>query len=78
MYKILLFSFLFFGCFSIKAQRIDAENIYNHIEYLASDYLQGRATSSQEEIKAARYIAKKFKASKHILGIYNTWLAESF
>jgi hypothetical protein len=61
MYKILLFSFLFFGCFSIKAQRIDAENIYNHIEYLASDYLQGRATSSQEEIKAARYIAKKFK-----------------
>ncbi len=61
MKTFLLTSFLF--CFGLGAfaQRIDANRIYYHIDYLASDDLNGRATSSDDEIKAARYIAKKFR-----------------
>ncbi len=61
MKKILLtFSLLCFGII-IHAQRMDADLIYRHIEFLSSDELKGRATASEEEIKAARYIAKKFR-----------------
>lgn len=60
MLKKLLFTAMLFACFSIHAQRINPDHIYNHIEFLASDYLKGRATGTEGEIKAARYIARRF------------------
>lgn len=39
---------------------IDKKDIKNSITYLASDELKGRATGSEENLEAARYIAKKF------------------
>ncbi|MBK7690577.1 MAG: M20/M25/M40 family metallo-hydrolase [Bacteroidetes bacterium] len=61
MKKIILASFLLFLCLGAAAQRIDATRIYNHIEFLSSDELNGRATATDDEVKAARYIAKKFR-----------------
>ncbi len=61
MYKILFTYAMLLACFTAKAQRINPDNVYNYIEFLSSDYLKGRATSSPEEIKAARYIAKRFR-----------------
>lgn len=61
MSKILFSLALLFVGFASKAQRIEPDYLYHHIEFLASDYLQGRATSTPEEIKAARYIAKRFR-----------------
>ena len=39
---------------------IRAEDIQKHVEYLASDKMQGRASGSKENEKAGRYIAKHF------------------
>src|SRR5258708_319212 len=36
---------------------------WSHIEYLASDDLQGRNTGSEGHLKAARYIASEFERS---------------
>ena len=36
-------------------------NLKKHIEYLASDKLEGRGTGTKGEQKAAKYIAKQFK-----------------
>src|SRR5260370_29103868 len=36
---------------------------WSHIEYLASDDLQGRNTGSEGHLKAARYIAGEFERS---------------
>ena len=47
----------------VNAQRIRTENLAAHINYLASDQLKGRATSSPEEVKAAAYIANCFEAT---------------
>ena len=47
--------------FSVFAQRVNTTNIETVVSYLASDELQGRATSSEDERKAAKYIAEKFK-----------------
>lgn len=46
---------------TIAAQDISEKNIRKHLEYLASDKLKGRGTSTKEEKKAAAYIAKRFK-----------------
>lgn len=46
---------------TMQAQRIRHDYLYHHIAYLASDHLKGRATSSPEQIVAARYIAKRFR-----------------
>lgn len=43
------------------AQDFKASDIRKHIEYLASDDLEGRGTGSLGEIKAANYIAEEFK-----------------
>ncbi len=43
-------------------QNVRSESIKKHISYLASDELKGRGTSSPEELLAANYIAKQFKA----------------
>lgn len=46
---------------TVSAQIITTKNIKKHIDYLASDKLEGRGTSSDGEKKAAKYIAKQFK-----------------
>ncbi len=46
------------------AQKISAEQIQKHIYFLASDELKGRGTATDDEKKAADYIAKKFKEYK--------------
>lgn len=45
----------------LNAQKISDDQIKKHIQYLASDELKGRATSSPEELKAAEYIAGQFR-----------------
>lgn len=43
------------------AQVFDVEQIRKDVEYLADDRLQGRETGTKGEVKAAKYIAKRFK-----------------
>ena len=65
-YILLLF---FFGnaAFAQSAFRVEAQGVLNkeelsaHLQYLASDELQGRRTASPGGQKAAEYIATKFK-----------------
>ncbi|MDO9001289.1 MAG: M28 family peptidase [Bacteroidota bacterium] len=45
------------------SQNIKVNNIKENIQFLASDKLKGRGTSSPEELIAANYIAEKFKLS---------------
>ena len=49
------------GGIVLNAQIITSKNIKKHIEYLASDKLEGRGTGTAGEQKAAKYIAKQFK-----------------
>ena len=44
------------------APKIDPGNYLEHIKYLASEELKGRATGSQELEKAAEYIARQFRS----------------
>lgn len=46
---------------SIFAQNVNLDNLEDHIEYLASDKLEGRAPGTKGEALAIKYIAKKFK-----------------
>lgn len=46
------------------SQHFSAKKIQKHINYLASDKLEGRGTGSNGEKKAAAYIAKSFKKDK--------------
>lgn len=46
---------------TLKAQTISIEQLKKHIEYLASDNLKGRATGTEDEKKAAQYIAQQFE-----------------
>ena len=52
---------LFFAAHSIFAQNIPEKKLKKHVTYLASDKLKGRGTGTEEERKAAKYIAKQFK-----------------
>ncbi len=52
---------LFFAFQTAFAQNISEKNLHKHISYLASDKLKGRGTGTEEEQKAAKYIAKQFK-----------------
>lgn len=54
---------LFSTAFSLSAQT-EIKNIKKHINFLASDKLKGRGTSSEGEAKAAQYIADYFKKLK--------------
>lgn len=59
--------FLFVGLFANaqklnKKERALAKKLNRHIEYLASDELEGRATGTQGELKSANYIAGHFQA----------------
>jgi peptidase M28-like protein/PDZ domain-containing protein/PA domain-containing protein len=44
------------------ATRVSEERIVRHIEFLASDKLQGRRTGTPAAVEAAAYIAKEFKS----------------
>ena len=45
----------------LSAQNISEKKLQQHVSYLASDKLKGRGTGTEEERKAAKYIAKQFK-----------------
>jgi hypothetical protein len=49
------------GASSIVAQEINTDRIKKDVEFLASDKLKGRGTSTKGEKKAAKYIAKEFE-----------------
>jgi hypothetical protein len=59
--KKLFFLFILFAFVKVNAQNISAPLLKKHISYLASDLLKGRGTSSEEEKKAADYLANEFK-----------------
>lgn len=61
--KVLLYPLLLslFLVGEAAAQEISEKNIRKHLEYLASDKLKGRGTSTKEEKKASAYIAKQFR-----------------
>ncbi len=61
MKQLLLLTSLSLFSISSQAQRISSDLIMNHISYLSSDELGGRATSTKEELKAAKYIVEQFK-----------------
>lgn len=58
-----LFFFLLLTPWFLYAQQVtpSAERIGKHVNYLASDRLQGRGTGSRGNDKAARYIIKEYK-----------------
>lgn len=56
-----LFSALLFCSLIVNAQSVSESNIKKHVTYLASDKLNGRGTSTDDEKKAAEYIVKEFK-----------------
>ncbi|KAA6441491.1 M20/M25/M40 family metallo-hydrolase [Dyadobacter flavalbus] len=56
-----LFLSLLTATVSVQAQDFDPAAIRKHIEYLASDDLEGRGTATMGEIRAANYIADIFK-----------------
>jgi len=43
------------------AQEIETKNLKKHVYFLASDKMKGRGTGSKQNLKAAKYIEKKFK-----------------
>ena len=55
--------FFFYSCSNIKNNNpeITKDELYNHIEFLASDSLKGRYPGTAESIIAAKYIANEFK-----------------
>lgn len=65
-----------FGTFVAGAQSISESNIKKHISFLASDNLHGRGTSTEDEKKAADYIAKEFKKMGLTPGNKSSYLHE--
>lgn len=61
MKKLFYLAGIFLFCENYQAQTISASRIKSDISYLASDELKGRGTSTDEELKAAQYIAEEFK-----------------
>jgi Zn-dependent M28 family amino/carboxypeptidase len=57
---------LFFSVVALNsfAQEFETENLRKHVYFLASDKMKGRGTGSKQNLKAARYIEKKFKKMK--------------
>ena len=41
------------------AQEIEVKNLKKHVYFLADDKMKGRGTGSEENLKAAKYIAKE-------------------
>lgn len=63
MKETLLLLLIFLNPFSSLAQEFKPSEIRRHIEFLASDSLEGRGTGSLGEIKAADYVADLFRQS---------------
>lgn len=64
MKNIFLFIFLFlFSALAFGQAEITGEELYDHIEYLASDELQGRKPGTPGDAAAATYIAAELKAA---------------
>ncbi|MCA4809050.1 M20/M25/M40 family metallo-hydrolase [Empedobacter stercoris] len=63
MNKIMIVLPLIIGAISF-AQDVEVKNLKKHIYYLADDKMKGRGTGSDENLKAAKYIAKEFKKYK--------------
>ncbi|MCE3227078.1 MAG: peptidase [Bacteroidetes bacterium] len=61
MKKVLTPLFLLSGTLFLQAQNFDAGSIKKHVKFLASDELKGRGTATEDEVKAANYIADNFK-----------------
>lgn len=57
----IILSTLLISSFCLSAQTISESNIKKHVTFLAADNLHGRGTSTDDEKKAADYIAKEFK-----------------
>ncbi|MCC6252907.1 MAG: M20/M25/M40 family metallo-hydrolase [Bacteroidia bacterium] len=67
MRKITLLCFVWVTAFNnLHAQQIEINKIKSHITFLASDELKGRGTGTEDELKAANYIAEQFKDIKLI------------
>ena len=64
-FKILLLTtFMLQSCVSKVHQKVNAQNIRDIVEFLASDELKGRETATKGELLAAQFIKSKFiKAS---------------
>ncbi len=58
---LLFFVSLFLVSLTLNSQNFEVNTIKKHISFLASDDLKGRGTATQEELKAANYIANEFK-----------------
>ncbi len=58
---VLIILALFLTVPMLFAQSISEKKLKDHVSYLASDKLKGRGTGTEEERKAASYIAKQFK-----------------
>ncbi len=71
-----LVTLLLFGSLSLTAQNVSEPNIKKHISFLASDKLNGRGTSTEDEKKAADYLAKEFKKMGLTPGNNNSFLHE--
>lgn len=56
----LLAVFVFFAS-TLSAQIIEEDRLVKHVQFLASDALEGRGTGTKGERKAGNYIAKQFK-----------------
>ncbi|MGV0919082.1 M20/M25/M40 family metallo-hydrolase [Empedobacter falsenii] len=63
MKKIVIILSLVVGTKSF-AQEIEIKNLKKHVYFLADDKMKGRGTGSEENLKAAKYIAKEFKKYK--------------
>ncbi len=59
MFRLLVVFLLL--CTQLSAQIIEEERLVKHVQYLASDALEGRGTGTKGERKAGKYIAKQFK-----------------
>ncbi len=64
MRKFIILFIIFFISVEIQVNaqnEITADEIYEHIDYLASDKLQGRLPGTKYDKKSAKYIAREFK-----------------
>jgi len=74
--KKILSLLLLSGFGILKSQTISVPLLKKHISYLASDVLKGRGTSTDEEKKAAEYIAAEFKRIGLTPGNKDSYLSE--
>lgn len=73
--RIQILLFCSFLAIASTAQNIQVNTIKKHVAFLASDDLKGRGTGTEDELKAAEYIANEFKQLQLVpKGEKNTYL----